>query len=320
MTNTEFTSGDVKTSEQELSAKGRHGAANPDREGALVLAATPIGNAGDASERLREAIEYADIVAAEDTRRFKNLCSRLGIASGAKIIALHDHNEEQRGAWLIDEVGNGKVVLVVSDAGTPTVSDPGYHLVTLAIAAGVRIVPLPGPSAALAALSVSGLPTDRFVFEGFLPRKPSSRHRRLVPLSKDPRTVIIFESPRRTAATLVDLAEHFGDDRPAALCRELTKVYEEVRRGTLRELAEGATSQEVLGEVTIVIGGAPEAKAPADMEDIGRRVLATAEREELRLKDAAALIANQEGLRKNQVMQAALDLAARGWGFDTHEE
>ena len=279
-------------------------------DGAIFLAATPIGNAQDATLRLRRAIEDADVVAGEDTRRFRNLCSRLELKPTAQIVALHDHNEADRSQWLIDQAQQGKLVLVVSDAGTPTVSDPGYHLVTRAFAQGVNLVPLPGPSAALAALSVSGLPTDRFAFEGFLPRKGSGQSRRLAELAKDSRTLIIFESPRRTAVTLRALSEHFGEDRPAALCRELTKTHEEVLRGTLGELAQGASEKEVLGEITIVVGGATAATRTLDPQELGRRVLKTSQREGLRLKDAAAIVAEQEGVRKNQAMQAALDYSA----------
>ena len=286
------------------------GPSDTERGGTIYLAATPIGNAGDATFRLRDTIEAADIVAAEDTRRFRSLCVRLGLAPRAKVIALHDHNEAARAQWLVEEALSGKLILVVSDAGTPTVSDPGYHLVSRAAAEGVNLVPLPGPSAALAALSVAGLPTDRFAFEGFLPRKGAGQSRRLTSLAKDPRTLIFFESPRRTAATLRALSEHFGLDRPAALCRELTKTHEEVIRGTLGELARAASEKEVLGEITIVVGGATTQSQQWDPQELGCRVVQIAERQGLRLKDAAALVAQQEGLRKNQVMQAALDCTA----------
>lgn len=279
--------------------------------GAILLAATPIGNPGDATQRLRDAIVSADIIAAEDTRRFWGLCSRLDLKPSGRVLALHDHNEGAKAEWLVEEASAGKTVLVVSDAGTPTVSDPGFHLVQAAAEAAVRTVPLPGPSAALAALSVSGLPTDRFVFEGFLPRRKSEQNRRLAALSTEPRTIILFESPRRTAATLAVLADRFGDHRPAALCRELTKTYEDVRRGTLRELADHAATEEVLGEVTLVIGGAPET-AGGDEADLAQAVLDLAESKGMRLKDAAAQVAAGGGARKNQLMKAALELQAQG--------
>ncbi|MFZ1381881.1 MAG: 16S rRNA (cytidine(1402)-2'-O)-methyltransferase [Scrofimicrobium sp.] len=284
--------------------------------GVILLAATPIGNPGDASERLRQAILDADIVAAEDTRRFRGLCSRLGLSPTARVIALHDHNEGEKAAWLVQQATEGATVLVVSDAGTPTVSDPGFHLVLAAAEAGVRTVPLPGPSAALAALSVSGLPTDRFVFEGFLPRKKSEQNRRIAQLATEPRTIILFESPRRTGTTLGALAERLGGDRPAALCRELTKTYEEVRRGTLSALASYCATNEVLGEVTLVVGGMPEGQLRAEKEaesgSLAQVVLDLAESEGLRLKDAAAQVAAQRGVRKNQLMKAALELQSDG--------
>ncbi len=279
--------------------------------GCILLAATPIGNPGDASQRLRDAIASADIVAAEDTRRFRNLSSRLGIEVSAQVVPLHDHNEAAKGPWLVERALSGETVLVVSDAGTPTVSDPGFQLVRLAEAAGVRAVPLPGPSAALAALSVSGLPTDRFVFEGFLPRKKSEQSRALASLATEPRTIILFESPRRTAQTLANLAEAFGEDRPAALCRELTKTYEEVVRGSLDELAALTAETEVLGEVTLVVGGYDASlEAPVDADSLAREVLELASGAGLRLKDAAAQVAERSGIRKNQLMEAALKFRA----------
>ena len=277
--------------------------------GAILLAATPIGNPRDASDRLREAIETADIIAAEDTRRFWGLCSRLGLKPTGQVVALHDHNEGAKAQGLVDEAEAGKTVLVVSDAGTPTVSDPGFHLVRAAADAGVRAVPLPGPSAALAALSVSGLPTDRFVFEGFLPRRNSEQRKSIAALALEPRTVILFESPRRTAKTLRALAEAFGEDRPAALCRELTKTYEDVRRGTLGELAAHAEQNEVLGEVTLVVGGQTDASAAGSIEELAAEVVDLAASGGLRLKDAAARVAERSGVRKNELMRAALDLS-----------
>ncbi len=286
---------------------GTNGSVSDRKQGSILLAATPIGNPGDATQRLRDAIVTADLVAAEDTRRFRNLCSRLGIEVSAQVVPLHDHNEAAKGPWLVERALSGDTVLVVSDAGTPTVSDPGYQLVKLAERAGVRAVPLPGPSAALAALSVSGLPTDRFVFEGFLPRKRSERRRALASLASEPRTVILFESPRRTAQTLADLAEAFGSDRPAALCRELTKTYESVVRAGLGELAALTAENEVLGEVTVVVGGYDQStEEPADLDGLAREVLDLAADAGVRLKDAAAHVAERHGVRKNQLMELAL--------------
>ena len=259
--------------------------------GSILLAATPIGDVRDASPRVVEALQGADIVAAEDTRRALALASRLGIKLGGRLIALHDHNEAARG---------GARVVFVSDAGMPTVSDPGFRLARAAIDAGVPLSVLPGPSAPLVALALSGLPSDRFAFEGFLPRKDGEATRYLQDLATDPHTLIFFESPRRAAATLTRMAEVLGGDRPAALCRELTKDYEEVRRGTLGQLAEGA--DDILGEVTIVVAGYERS---ARAEDHVGAVLALAA-EGMRLKDAAAEVAAATGARKNDLYKAAL--------------
>ena len=201
--------------------------------GTILLAATPIGDVRDASPRVVAALAGADIVAAEDTRRALALASRLGIKLGGRLVALHDHNEAEKAAGIVEAASAGARVVFVSDAGMPTVSDPGFRLARAAIDAGVPLSVLPGPSAPLVALALSGLPSDRFAFEGFLPRKDGDATRYLQDLATDPHTLIFFESPRRAAATLTRMAEVFGADRAAALCRELTKDYEEVRRGTL---------------------------------------------------------------------------------------
>ena len=274
--------------------------------GTIYMAATPIGNTDDASIRLRRHLETADIIAAEDTRRLKGLCSRLGIAPQGRIMAFHEHIESERAAELIAAAQEGQTVLVVSDAGTPTVSDPGYRLAILAAAEDVRLAPLPGPSAALAALSVSGLPSDRFVFEGFLPRKASELKSHIENLAVEPRTLILFESPRRTAATLAQLSDVFGGDRRAALCRELTKTYEQVTRGTLAELAEFAQAQPVLGEVTLVIEGAPK-HAQQSLPDLAQAALALSARDGIRLKEAAVQVAEGSGQRPNAIFKAALN-------------
>ncbi len=275
--------------------------------GIIYLAATPIGNPGDASVRLREMLAEAELIAAEDTRRLRGLCSRLDITPPGRIIAFHDHVEEEKANLLVQAAKQGQTVLVVSDAGTPTVSDPGYRLSRAAAKAGVRVSPLPGPSAALAALSVSGLPTDRFTFEGFLPVKKADLMARLTELQHEPRTMVLFESPRRTARTLRSLAEVLGEERPAALCRELTKTHEEVLRGTLQELRDHAQELEILGEVTLVIQGAPK-RAAENIQGLATRAVRLSERDGLRLKDAAAQVALGSGHRPNAVFKAALEL------------
>ncbi len=268
--------------------------------GSILLVATPIGDVRDASPRVIAALEGADIIAAEDTRRALALASRLGIKLGGRLIALHDHNEAEKAASIVEAARGGACVVFVSDAGMPTVSDPGFRLACAAIDAGVPLSVLPGPSAPLVALALSGLPSDRFAFEGFLPRKDGEATRYLQDLATDPHTLIFFESPRRAAATLSRMAEVLGGDRRAALCRELTKDYEEVRRGTLGELAEGADN--ILGEVTIVVAGYEHS---ARAEDHVGAVLALAA-EGMRLKDAAAEVAAATGARKNDLYKAAL--------------
>ena len=268
--------------------------------GSILLAATPIGDVRDASPRVIAALEGADIIAAEDTRRALALASRLGIKLGGRLIALHDHNEAEKAAGIVEAARGGACVVFVSDAGMPTVSDPGFRLACAAIDAGVPLSVLPGPSAPLVALALSGLPSDRFAFEGFLPRRDGEATRYLQDLATDPHTLIFFESPRRAAATLTRMAEVLGGDRRAALCRELTKDYEEVRRGTLGELAEG--TDDVLGEVTIVVAGYERS---ARAEDHVGAVLALAA-EGMRLKDAAAEVAAATGARKNDLYKAAL--------------
>ena len=268
----------------------------------IILAATPIGNLGDASTRLREALEAATVVASEDTRVTQRLLAGLGIANRPRLIALHEHNERQKAGELV-ELARETDLLVLSDAGMPTVSDPGFPLVAAAAAAGVEVTAIPGPSAVVTALAVSGLPTDRFAFEGFLPRKSGDRARRIAELAGDRRTLLFFEAPSRLAASLAALADGFGAGRPAAVCRELTKLYEEVRRGGLGELAEWAEGG-VRGEIVIVVGGADS--VAADPGDALARVLELAA-SGTRLKDAAALVAGETGLGKRDLYEAALD-------------
>ncbi|UNX55536.1 16S rRNA (cytidine(1402)-2'-O)-methyltransferase [Georgenia sp. TF02-10] len=274
--------------------------------GVILLAATPIGDVADAPPRLRTALAEADVVAAEDTRRLRALAARLGVTVTGRLVSLHEHNEQTRAPEIVDAAAGGARVLVVSDAGMPSVSDPGYRLVRAATAAGVRVSVVPGPSAVLTALAISGLATDRFCFEGFLPRRPGERSRALAALAAEPRTMIFFEAPHRLAATLTDMAATFGPDRPAAVCRELTKTYEEVRRDGLGALATWADDG-VRGEITVVVAGAPAvAPSVADhLEEVLDLVDAGA-----RLKDAAGDVAARTGLSKRELYQAALDRRA----------
>ncbi|MPV88057.1 16S rRNA (cytidine(1402)-2'-O)-methyltransferase [Georgenia ruanii] len=270
--------------------------------GVILLAATPIGDAADAPPRLRRALAEADVVAAEDTRRLRALAGRLGVHVTGRLLSFHEHNEHDRAPELVRAAQDGARVLVVSDAGMPAVSDPGYRLVRAATDAGVRVSVAPGPSAVLTALALSGLATDRFCFEGFVARRAGDRARALAGLAQEPRTMIFFESPHRLAGTLADMAQAFGADRAAAVCRELTKTYEEVRRGPLAELVAWAQDG-VRGEITVVVAGAPPVAARA--EDHVEEVLALADGG-ARLKDAAAAVAAQTGLGKRELYQAAL--------------
>ncbi|WP_062311010.1 16S rRNA (cytidine(1402)-2'-O)-methyltransferase [Demequina rhizosphaerae] len=277
--------------------------------GRIVLAATPIGNVGDASDRLREALATADVVAAEDTRRLRDLAGRLGIRIQGETVAHHDHNEGDSAAALVARAGAGDTVVVVSDAGMPAVSDPGFRVVEAAAAAGVDVTVLPGPSAALAALALSGLPTDRFAFEGFLPRKPGERATRLGSLATEERTLVFFEAPHRLAATLAAMAEAWGGDRRASVSRELTKTYEETRRGTLAELAAWAGEKEPRGEIVVTVEGrAAEAPGvPALVDEVLARVAAGE-----RAKAAVADVAATAGVPSRELYAAVLAARAAG--------
>jgi 16S rRNA (cytidine1402-2'-O)-methyltransferase len=270
--------------------------------GVVVLAATPIGEATDASPRLMTELANADVIAAEDTRRLRRLLDRLDIDTNARILSYFEGNEARRADELVRLLEDGARVVVVTDAGMPSVSDPGYRLVAAAIAGGFRVTAVPGPSAVLVAVAVSGLPVDRFCFEGFLPRKASERMRRLTELATEPRTMVFFEAPHRTAATLSAMAQAFGADRPAAVCRELTKTYEEIRRGPLRELADWANS-EVRGEVTLVVGGA--SKGPTDLQAAAEEAISLASNG-MKLRAAAGHVAQRHGVAKNDVYELAL--------------
>lgn len=268
----------------------------------LVLAATPIGRVGDAPPRLAEELAAADVVAAEDTRRLRRLAADLGIEVTGRVVSYFEGNESARTPQLLEALESGERVVLVTDAGMPSVSDPGYRLVAAAVAAGVLVTAVPGPSAVLTALAVSGLPVDRFCFEGFLPRKAGERSRRLAELAAEPRTMVFFEAPHRTGAALSAMAGAFGDDRPAAVCRELTKTYEEVRRGPVGELAEWAADG-VRGEVTIVVAGAaPHSAAETDPASLRSAVDALVD-DGLSRKDAVAQIAKTTGLPKREVYQ-----------------
>jgi len=277
------------------------GAAGPGR---IVLAATPIGNAGDASARLVELLATADIVAAEDTRRLHRLVQNLGVTVAGRVISYHEHNEAAKTAELLDAVRAGKTLVMVTDAGMPSVSDPGFRLVEGAVAAGLTVTAAPGPSAVLTALALSGLPTDRFCFEGFLPRKAGERASRLADLAAERRTMVFFEAPHRLEAMLRALRERFGGERRIAVCRELTKTYEEVIRGTVGELLLWAEGNEVRGEIAVVLGGAPE-QAPGTPEDHVAAVNALMS-QGIRLKEAVAAVAEDVRVSKRELYSAVL--------------
>lgn len=223
--------------------------------GIVYLAATPIGNVADASPRLIEVLQNADVVAAEDSRRAVRLFRELGIRAEGSLVSFYDAVEEAKSTELVSRAANGATIVVITDAGMPSVSDPGYRIVREAIAHNVRVSVIPGPSAVLAALAVSGLPVDRFTFEGFLPRKSGERKAQLELIALEPRTMVFFEAPHRLAETLADMKEVLGNEREIVVCRELTKTYEEVVRGTLADLVEWS-DREILGEITIVLHGA----------------------------------------------------------------
>lgn len=275
----------------------------PGQTGLLLLAATPLGHPGDASTRLVEALRTADVVAAEDTRRVRTLATALGVTPAGRIVSHYDAVEARRAPELVDAVRSGKTVLVVTDAGMPSVSDPGYRLVGACVAAGLPVSCLPGPSAVTTALAVSGLPCDRFCFEGFVPRKPGERRRFFAGLAAEPRTAVFFDSPRRLADTLADAVSVLGDDRAAAVCRELTKTHEEVLRGSLATLLEWASANEVRGEITVVLGGAVVGPEPLDVL-VGRvrKRVATGERH----KDAVSAVAVGSGVAKRELYAASL--------------
>jgi 16S rRNA (cytidine1402-2'-O)-methyltransferase len=272
--------------------------------GALVLCGSPIGNPGDASTRLREALETADIVAAEDTRRLRRLASDLGITVTGELFSYYEGNERGRVPQLVERMLGGSVVALITDAGMPAISDPGYRLVRAAAEAGIPVRAVPGPSAVTTALALSGLPSDRWVFEGFLPRGGGERRSRLAQLASEPRTIVFLESPRRAERLLGELAAGFGADRAAVLCRELTKTYEEVLRLPLGELVAWATEREVRGEITLVVAGAPDAPPPSPT-DLAAAVSAK-EAAGTDRKMAMTEVAHAAGVPRREVYDAVL--------------
>lgn len=272
----------------------------------LTLAATPLGNPGDASPRLKQAIIDAEVIAAEDSRRFHRLASDLGLIFTARIISFFDGNESARTEEVLTLLQSGKKVLVVSDAGMPMISDPGFRLTRDAIRLGINVVVIPGPSAPTMALALSGLATDRFTFEGFLPRSSGARTSHLETLRFEERTMVFFEAPHRITDSLSDAASILGTDRRAAVCREMTKTYEETVRGSLQELIDWSKSKEILGEITLVIAGVPLGAAIKSAQEIVARVrefeLAGMDR-----KDAIATVAKESELPKKVVYAAVVD-------------
>lgn len=270
--------------------------------GVLVLAATPIGDPRDAAPRLATELAGADVIAAEDTRRLRRLLDELEVTPRGRITSYHEHNERSRTPELLEQLRGGARVVLVTDAGMPSVSDPGYRLSNACVEEGVRVTCVPGPSAVLMALAVSGLPSDRFCFEGFLPRKAGERARRLADLATEHRTMVFFEAPHRLAEMLAAMAEAFGDDRVAAVCRELTKTYEEVRRDGLAALAQWAV-EGARGEITVVVSGAPA--VTTSIEDVLPAIQQRVAGGE-RLKTVCAEIAEQTGLSKKALYDAAV--------------
>lgn len=274
--------------------------------GRLILLGAPLGNPADASPRIAEVIRSADVVAAEDTRRLHRLARELGVSPEGKVVSYFEGNESERESGLVDALAAGYTVAVITDGGMPSVSDPGFRLVRAAVDAGVPVTSVPGPSAVTTALAVSGLASDRFCFEGFPPRKQGARRAAFHDLAAERRTMVFFESPHRVEATLADMRDTFGEGRQAALCRELTKTFEEVRRGTLGELCESVAADAPRGEITLVIAGAePAAPAEASDADLAEAV-AELEEAGTQRKAAMAEVAARHGLRRRDVYDALL--------------
>jgi len=273
---------------------------------ALVLAATPLGNPLDASERLKQAITSAEIIAAEDSRRFHRLASDLGVTFTAKVISFFEGNESDRTVEILELLRSGKEVLVVTDAGMPTISDPGFRLLRDAIAQNIETTVIPGPSAPTMAIALSGLPTDRFTFEGFAPRAQGARKSFYEKLRFEERTMVLFEAPHRLAESLADALAVFGAARSAAICREMTKTYEEVVRGSLEELLQWSMSKEILGEITLVIAGSAAGSEITSAADAVSRVK-DYEAAGMDRKEAIATVADESGLPKKIVYAAVVD-------------
>jgi 16S rRNA (cytidine1402-2'-O)-methyltransferase len=276
--------------------------------GRLVLGGAPLGRPGDVGPRLRDAIATADVLAVEDTRRLHRLAADLEVTVGGRVVTFHESVERARLPRLVEALTGGATVLLLTDAGMPSVSDPGYTLVRAAIDAGIEVTSVPGPSAVITALAVSGLPVDRFCFEGFLPRKTGERRSRLASLAAEPRTMVFFESPHRLADALADAAAAFGDDRAAAVCRELTKTHEEVRRGPLAELSKWAADG-VRGEITLVVAGATAATADLSPSELAALV-AVEEAAGADRKEAIRAVVARTGLPRRTVYDAVV--AAKG--------
>ena len=272
--------------------------------GTLVLAGTPIGDIADAPPRLAEELAGADVVAAEDTRRLRRLTQALGVQPKGRVVSYFEGNEAARTPELVEALLGGSRVLLVTDAGMPSVSDPGYRLVAAAVEKDIKVTAVPGPSAVLTALALSGLPVDRFCFEGFLPRKAGERLSRLREVAGERRTLVYFEAPHRLDDTLAAMAEVFGAERRAAVCRELTKTYEEIKRGPVGELAEWA-AEGVRGEITVVVEGAPEKAEELSADELVRRVWVREEAGERR-KEAIAAVAVEAGVPKREVFDAVV--------------
>src|SRR4051812_34900067 len=272
--------------------------------GRLVLGGAPLGQPGDVGPRLREVMATADVLAVEDTRRLHRLASDLGVTFTGRIVTFHESVEQARLPGLLAALADGATVLLLTDAGMPSVSDPGYTLVRAAIDAGIQVTSVPGPSAVTTALAVSGLPVDRFCFEGFLPRKAGERRSRLASLADERRTMVFFESPHRLADALADAAAAFGEGRQAAVCRELTKTYEEIRRGPLAALAAWA-AEGVKGEITLVVAGAPERAVEMDAATLAAAV-ADEEAAGATRKDAIRAVVVRTGLPRRTVYDAVL--------------
>lgn len=283
-----------------------HSSLEAGRPGRLVLVATPIGNLGDLSERALSTLREADVICCEDTRRTRTLLSAKSISAQRRLVSLHEHNERERTPEILAAVRDGALVAVVSDAGTPGISDPGSYLVAAAVEAGLEVSTVPGASAVVAALSISGLPTDRFVVEGFLPRKGKERFERLAGLQREARTVVLLESPHRLEATLAELADVLGGARTAVVVRELTKLHEAVLRGTLAELAHHFATTEARGEIVVVLAGAQIEPSGEVSDDAIRTAVNRARGEGASLRDAAAMAAEALGVSRRRAYELAL--------------